>query len=336
MAVIWPLAAVLGIAAMASALLTAAWTIFARRRALLDLPGARRVHSTPTPRGGGIGIALLTVAAFCWLGAEGQGGSLRLVASGLALFSLLGLFDDLRPLSATVKLLVQLLAAALLVAGLPPVAVIPAVAGVVLVVGCAYTVNIFNFMDGSNGLVAMQGLVIGLALGLWPGQPESLRLAALVLAGACVGFLPFNLPRARVFLGDVGSHAIGATVVALLLWAWTAGTLGLPQCILLLTPVALDSGLTLLRRTLAGRKVWRAHREHLYQYAVRSGHSHLAVCLVYAAWTAASALLAASSVNIRSSLVMWAFLILNWVLGTAAYCGLRRRWLSARMRGSRA
>jgi UDP-N-acetylmuramyl pentapeptide phosphotransferase/UDP-N-acetylglucosamine-1-phosphate transferase len=331
-----PLVAVLLIAATASALATAAWTAFARRRALLDLPGARRVHSAPTPRGGGIGIALLAVAGFCWLGAAGAGVNLWLVASGVGLFSLLGLVDDLRPLPASAKLVVQLVAAAILVAGLPTSAIAPALAWMILAVGCAYTVNVFNFMDGSNGLVAMQGLVIGLALALWPGQIESLRLAALVLAGACAGFLPFNLPRARVFLGDVGSHAIGATVFALLLWAWIAGTLSLPQCLLLLTPVALDSGHTLLRRALAGRKVWRAHREHLYQYAVRSGHSHAAVCGAFAAWTAASAFLAASGVNIRSSLVMWVFLILNWVLGTAAYCGLRRHWLNARMRGSRA
>lgn len=336
MPAIGPPLAVLGIAATASALLTMAWTAFARRRALLDLPGARRVHAAPTPRGGGIGIAFLTVAGFCLLAAEGQGVDLWLVASGIALFALLGLVDDLRPLPAPGKLVVQLAAAAVLVAGLPPSAVLPTATWIALTVAGAYAVNVFNFMDGSNGLVAMQGLVIGVALALWPDQPEPLRVAALVLAGACAGFLPFNLPRARVFLGDVGSHAIGATAFALLLWAWTAGTLGLPQCLLLLTPIVLDSGHTLLRRALGGRKVWRAHREHLYQYAVRSGHSHAAVCLAYAAWTGVSALLAATGVNIRSSLVMWSLLILNWALGTAVYCGLRRHWLSARMRGSRA
>lgn len=332
MSAITPMAAVLGFAAVASALSTALWTSFARRRRLLDLPGARRVHSSPTPRGGGLGIAVLSVAGLAWLAMNTHEPGLSLVAIGIALFSLLGLVDDLRPLPASVKFGVQLVAATVLVSGLSPIAAVPLLAWVILVLACTYTVNVFNFMDGSNGLVAVQGLVIGLVLAAWPGQAEPLRLAALVLAGACAGFLPFNLPRARVFLGDVGSHAIGASVFALLLWAWNAGTLDLPQCLLLLTPLALDSGLTLVRRSLAGKKIWRAHREHLYQYAVRSGHSHAAVCLAFGAWTAASAALAVAGLNIRSSLVMWTLLILNWTLGVAAYCGLRRHWLGAGMR----
>lgn len=321
------------IAALASALFTVGWITHATRRKLLDMPGARRVHALPTPRGGGIGIALLVVATFAWLSRETPGFAyLAQVSAGIALFAGLGLFDDVRPLRALQKLAIQLIAAALLVSAISPPAAFAWIAWPIAVLACTYTVNIFNFMDGSNGLVATQGLVIALALAFWPGQVESLRLAAIVLAGACAGFLPFNLPKARVFLGDVGSHAIGAAVFALLWLSWHRGVLGLAECLLFATPVLLDTGYTLLRRVGAGRAVWKAHREHGYQYAVRRGHSHLSVCLAYGAWTATSVGLAAIGLNFRSSLVMWALVIVNWAVGTVLYCGMRRHWLTARMR----
>ncbi len=326
-----------GFAAVASALLTYAWIALATRQQLMDLPGARRVHGLPTPRGGGIGIALLVVAAFAWLSMPSSAGfdPLARASAGVALFSALGLLDDLRPLRAPGKLAIQLIAAAVLVSAVPLPATFAWLAWPIALLACAYTVNIFNFMDGSNGLVATQGLVIALALAFWPGQADALRVAAIVLAGACAGFLPFNLPRARVFLGDVGSHAIGASVFALLLLSWQASVLGLVECLLFATPVLLDTGYTLLRRAGAGRPVWKAHREHGYQYAVRRGHSHAAVCVFYAAWTTLSVALAASGLFFRSSLVMWTLFIVNWAAGTVLYCGMRRHWLTARMRRGR-
>lgn len=321
------------LAAVGSGLLTAAWIKFATRRQLVDLPGARRVHDAPTPRGGGIGIALLLVASFAWLATQAAHvPSLGWMAGGIALFSALGLFDDIRPLHALPKFAVQLLAAAILVSAIPAPAAATWLAWPIAVLACAYVVNLFNFMDGSNGLVAVQGLVISLAVAWWPGQVEWLSIAAFIMAGACAGFLPFNLPKARVFLGDVGSHAIGAGVFALLLLSWHESVLGLAECLLFATPVLVDTGYTLVRRARAGRPVWRAHREHLYQYAVRSGNSHLAICLAYAAWTTISVALAVLGLNFRSSLVMWSLFILNWTAGTAIYCGMRRHWLTARMR----
>lgn len=322
--------AVFLMAAAVSALLTFAWIGLARRTNLLDQPGARRVHSRATPRGGGLGIALLGAAAWIW---SFDSDTLNPVnwhlGVGILLFALVGLADDLRPLAAGPKLLGQLLAAGVLCTGTNDVS---GLALALLVLAAAYWVNVVNFMDGSNGLVGLQGLVISLALAAWPGQPIEIVFAALVLAGACAGFLPFNLGLARVFLGDIGSHAIGAGLFALFLASWRSGVLPLACVLILATPILLDSGLTLARRVIAGRKPWRAHREHLYQYAIRSRIPHLNVALAYAAWTLASSLLAATALNLRSNLVMWALLILNGGLGMAAYCGLRRRWLSSRER----
>lgn len=321
-------ATVFAVAAVVSALLTAGWIAFAKHAVLMDQPGGRRLHGQATPRGGGAGIALLTAGAwYAWSTQLLVGLPTLWVGSGIALFALVGLIDDFRPMAALPKLTGQLLAAAVLCAGTPEP---QSLLGLLLILACAYWVNIVNFMDGSNGMVGTQGLLLALVLAAWPGQQAGLVVMALVLAGACAGFLPFNLGVARVFLGDVGSHAIGAALFALFLASWRAGVLPLACALTLATPLLLDSGLTLARRVLAGRTPWRAHREHLYQYAVRTGSRPLQVALAYAGWTLASSLLSILGLTLRSSSVMWTLCILNAALGSAAYFGLRQRWLLAR------
>jgi UDP-N-acetylmuramyl pentapeptide phosphotransferase/UDP-N-acetylglucosamine-1-phosphate transferase len=318
-------------AAFACAVLTRAWIGFARGRRIEDQPGQRRLHAETTPRGGGVAIALVLLSAMAWLAMSGSGSVPWLgLAAGVAMFAGLGLLDDLLPMPAAGKLALQLGAGLVLVAALLPGWGYGWLAAAALVLACAYSVNIWNFMDGSNGLVTVQALLLALALALWPGQPAELRFPAIALAGACAGFLPFNLPRAQVFLGDVGSHTLGAGVFLLLLLSWLAGSLGLLQILLVCNAMLLDSGYTLLRRALAGRRVWRAHREHLYQYAVRKGHSHSTVCLYYAAWTALGIALAAAAGQSRSSFVIWIVFILQWVFGTVVHFGLRRHWLGSR------
>jgi UDP-N-acetylmuramyl pentapeptide phosphotransferase/UDP-N-acetylglucosamine-1-phosphate transferase len=332
----------LALAALASALLTWAWIALARRRGIEDAPGFRRLHAVPTPRGGGVAIATVLLAAMlAWPAAAGGRGAAPgawwSVAAGLGLFALVGLLDDLVPVSTWAKFCGQWLSAAVLALGLALVA--PDASGwlgvAALLAGIVYFVNIWNFMDGSNGLVAVQSLLLALALASWPGQGADLRLLGLVLAGACLGFLPFNFPSARVFLGDAGSHLLGAAVFALLLLSWRRGVLGLPAALVLSSAMLADSGLTLLRRALARRPVWRAHRQHLYQYAVRTGHGHARVCLSYAAWTGLAIAGGRWIDSSRSSFVMWVSFTLCSVSALALDLGLRRRWLSRRTRGER-
>ena len=313
---------------VASAALTAGWTTLARRRQWVDAPDPRRLHSTPTPRGGGVGIAVCGMAALAAVALTGSSlPGADWMAVGVAGFALVGLIDDLRPLSPLVKLLGQLLAALALVQ--------PLASGGWMLAGAwalaaAYSVNIVNFMDGSNGLVAVQGLLLAAALAFWPGQAPMLALLACVVAGACVGFLPFNLPRARVFLGDVGSHALGALLFGLVAASLAASVLSPAQALLLGMPLLLDTGLTLLRRAREGRPLWQAHREHLYQLAIARGRSHLAVCLAYAAWTVTAIALALWLPQFRSSLVMWMLTMLAWCLAAGACVHLRRQWLQQR------
>ena len=322
-------------AAVASAALTWAWIAFARRQLIQDEPGRRRLHNSPTPRGGGIAIAVVLLAGLGWAGANTVGGGQLLgLAAGIALFAGIGLADDLLSISALAKFLLQILAGTALVLALSQTWNLGWLALAGLVLACCYVVNIWNFMDGSNGLITVQALLIALAIGFWPGQAEPMLFAAMALAGACVGFLPFNLPRARVFLGDVGSHALGAAVFGLLLLAWQQGSISLGQSLLMGTVLLLDSGYTLLRRLLAGRIIWQAHRDHLYQYAVRRGHSHARVCLFYAASTLLALALARMFNEFRSGLVMLVLLIFSWATATAVYFGLRRRWLRPKHRGA--
>jgi UDP-N-acetylmuramyl pentapeptide phosphotransferase/UDP-N-acetylglucosamine-1-phosphate transferase len=273
-----------------------------------------------------VGIALVVIVACALMPANAAGpDSWPALAAAIGAFSAIGLLDDLRPMPAWLKLPMQLLAAAILVAALgPPGAIVWWLLATLI---AAYFINVWNFMDGSNGMVAGQSLVIALVLAIWPGMPPATRFAAWVLAGACAGFLPFNVPRARVFLGDVGSHALGACVFALLWLAWKQGAMALPQLLMLGSAMLLDSGLTLLRRIVRGRKVWHAHREHLYQYAVRSGHSHAGVCLGYVIWTTIAAGVASVAGAWRSSSMAWILLIGLLALGSLVHYLLRRRWL---------
>lgn len=279
-------------AAVASAIACVLWLKFAASRRLLDLPGGRRVHTVATPRGGGIGIALVMIASFAGIA---NATSLDpapwfALATATALLAAMGLFDDLRPMRALAKFAAQLLAVLVM---LWPLGLGDSGAGwawVAIVAAVILWVNVWNFMDGSHGLVAVQALLIALALGLLPGQVPALCLASFALAGACLGFLPFNLPTARVFLGDVGSHAIAAAVIGLTLSSVYRGSLSLPEACMLSSVLWVDALITLVRRTLAGRTLWRAHREHLYQFAVRRGFAAWRVCVAYAALTVLAAI----------------------------------------------
>ncbi|MCE3004718.1 MAG: glycosyl transferase family 4 [Xanthomonadaceae bacterium] len=277
-------------AALLSAALVAIALAYSRRRGLLDAPGQRRLHAVPTPRGGGIGIVLATLlvgfAPSVWAG-DALAAALALA---LAAVALVGWWDDHRPLSARLRLVVHGSAAALAAAsvvGMPADAAAGMVFGALLLL-LAWSVNLHNFIDGIDGLLATQAAVVLAALSITATMAgeRSLALWGAVGAAACLGFLPFNLPRARIFMGDVGSGALGLLVGTLGLAAWRAGAIDGGAVLMLVSAPAVDASATLAARVLRGRRWWRPHREHLYQWLVRSGRSHLQVTLLYLAWTA--------------------------------------------------
>ncbi|MEO6366307.1 MAG: lipopolysaccharide biosynthesis protein, partial [Luteimonas sp.] len=191
---------------------------YAVRRNLLDQPGARRSHDAPTPRGGGIAIVFALVLAAIWLGRAFPEWTLLLTcfAIGVVIVAGVGWIDDHRPLSAWVRLIAHLCAAALLAWGVQQAFGHPWLTAATLVLGVGLT-NAWNFMDGIDGLAVAQATIIAVASAIALTGPE--RWLAVALAAACAGFLPMNFPKARIFLGDVGSGALGFAIAALLVFA---------------------------------------------------------------------------------------------------------------------
>ncbi|HET7358917.1 MAG TPA: glycosyl transferase family 4 [Rhodanobacteraceae bacterium] len=284
-------AALLCVLAFALAALLA-WSAiaYAHRRGLLDTPGRRRSHELPTPRGGGIGIvagalACAVPALLYWPG----GVSSRLVAAFAAaalLVAATGWWDDHRALPVLPRLLAQLVAAVAFVAVLVGDTTLGAWWLPPLVVLAAWSINLHNFMDGIDGLLGAQALFTGAAFAVIAGvagQP-ALALACAGLAAACAGFLLFNWPPARIFMGDVGSGFVGALVFMLAaLLCVRAPALAWPLLIVC-SAFVVDAGLTLAWRMLRGRRWYTAHREHLYQYLVRRGWTHARTGCLYMLW----------------------------------------------------
>ncbi|WP_019661301.1 MraY family glycosyltransferase [Stenotrophomonas hibiscicola] len=271
--------ALLGLALLSAALTWAARG-YALRRQLFDQPGERRSHSVATPRGGGIAIVislLVTagVAMWAWPAAL---PSLLVAALGLALVAGIGWWDDHRPLPAMRRLMVHFIAAALL-AALVRVHGGSWLLAVLVLLFTASLINIWNFMDGINGIAASQAVVV--ALGLAPLLPWPYSLAAIALGLVCLGFLPFNFPRARIFMGDVGSGALGYAVAAVLAMASVKTDINWILLLVSASPFLVDAGFTLLARIISGQRWMEPHTQHVYQRAVQAGASHARVTGMY-------------------------------------------------------
>jgi UDP-N-acetylmuramyl pentapeptide phosphotransferase/UDP-N-acetylglucosamine-1-phosphate transferase len=296
---------------LAVPLLSAAGTWFARRyalrRRLIDEPGARRSHAVATPRGGGAGPVLALAILIAGLGLAGQWpGDWRWSLGGLLAVAGIGAWDDHRPLGAGVRLVTHLLAGAALATGVQLWG--EPVQGVGVMLAVAVAVNVWNFMDGIDGIAATQALIVALAAAALGQSDASLRALAVALAFAA--FIPFNFPRARIFLGDVGSGALGYALVLVALLTPARGSS--PVALLLLFPAAaflVDAAATLAMRMIQGERWWTPHTRHLYQAAARR-YGHAPVTLAYGAWSSAGVVLAwalrdAGESLIMASLALW-------------------------------
>lgn len=264
------------------------------RRRVLDHPNARSSHSRPVTRGVGVAFAAVW-AGTAMVIASLDGGRTAAIGPAIALavaLALVGLRDDVGGLSPFSRLAIQValcggaVAAgvrvdSLRVPGLPSIGLGPLAAAFSLVMLVA-VVNLFNFMDGIDGLAAGQTAVAAsmLAVGAVIVNQPTIVWLALALAGASAGFLPFNWSPARCFMGDAGSYFCGGALGALLL---IAERQGVPLLVVGLASAAflLDGTLTVARRLLAGEAFWRPHRSHLYQRMVAAGWSHAQVTGAY-------------------------------------------------------
>lgn len=250
-----------------------------KRTVLIDIPNARSNHQRPTPKGGG--LAVVTALVICLLVAD-MGIDYDIILS-LLILTAVSLLDDIIGVPVSVRLVVQAIAVGLPLGTMPVMlsdGLLPDWAeqgGIFLL--WLWFMNLFNFMDGIDGIAAVEMLCIAAGLCLLVSLigvfPDRLSVYGLITAAAACGFLWWNWHPARIFLGDVGSIPIGFLLGYLLLLAAHNGY-GYAALILPAYYLA-DGGLTLFKRLMRGEKIWVAHSEHYYQKAVRNGRSHDAV-----------------------------------------------------------
>lgn len=278
----------------ASAILVGVVRRFAISQGVLDHPTERGSHDTPTPRGGGLGVVAVILTAFIFiaLGARDVRIWTSIVACGAV--ALVGWQDDRRGLAVGTRLGVHLLAGlALGIFAVAPGMSFTLQLGVFAVwaLWTVTSINFVNFMDGINGFVACQIAIFAMSLVFFGSAVSRASWYAAAVAAACIGFLPWNFPRARIFLGDVGSGALGFLVPFVALMTMREQSISAGRVFLPLFPLFGDAIVTLLRRWLRGEKVTQAHRSHLYQRVANGGAGHTKVTLLFAAASLVGAVL---------------------------------------------
>ena len=287
-----------GITALCAGTMLGSWALagafrsYAVRRGMLDLPNERSLHVEPTPRGGGAAIVLATLGALCVLGLAGT-VSWTLVAGFAGAGSIVavaGFLDDRKHLRKRWRLLSHFAAASIVLialGGIPPIVMFDGVLSSwatvpIAMLSIVWLINLTNFMDGIDGIAAGEAVSVSVAGALLhaPAAPQvDGWTVPLVFAAAAGGFLIWNRPPARIFMGDVGSGFVGLWLAAMSLHASTISPSLFWGWPILLGVFVVDASMTLIRRLLRGERVWNAHRTHAYQHAAIRWQTHRGVTL---------------------------------------------------------
>ena len=257
--------------AFTATLLVNWWLAGSRFAALtLDHPNRRSLHGSPVPRVGGIGLHAGVALAACTLQPD-LPYSLWLA---LALLLAVSLLNDVREIAAPWRLAAHLVAGALFAGGV--LAGFGLAAGALAAVGLAWMANLYNFMDGSDGLAGGMALIGFSFYGVAAAATGSTQFALVnfSIAAAAAAFLVVNFHPARIFMGDAGSVPLGFLAAALGILGWLQDDWPWWFPLLVFSPFIIDASVTLARRALAREKVWRAHRDHYYQRLVQLGWGH--------------------------------------------------------------
>lgn len=273
-----------------SFLLTQGAYRFALRKNVLDIPNDRSSHSTPTPRGGGLGIVLTFLPGLLLLSHFGtiSGALLAALLGGGSLIALVGWMDDLKPIAARWRFMIHAIAAGWAITWVGGVTGLTFgqytvrlgfFGDLLTFFGILWMINLYNFMDGIDGLAAGEALSAGLTGGvlLVLGGESNLAGVAILLASCCAGFLILNWPPAKIFMGDIGSGFIGYCLAVL----WIAGVKTNSATFwvwpILLSIFIVDATFTLIFRIMRGETWHQAHRTHAYQQLTQLGWPHLRV-----------------------------------------------------------
>jgi UDP-GlcNAc:undecaprenyl-phosphate/decaprenyl-phosphate GlcNAc-1-phosphate transferase len=255
---------------------------------IIDTPNERSLHEKPIPRVGGLGVfvALLSGSIAAIYLQFTTSASVKLAIFGYIVLALVSLFDDVRQVSAASRFTAHCVVAAGWLAMTHTFSGSSILFTLVLI-GIVWAMNLYNFMDGSDGLAGMTALLgfSTYAVACTLNNNQELQIICVIMMGAISGFLYFNLPPARIFLGDAGSVPLGFLAAVVGIIGFVEGTW---SAILPLTVFAMfwvDATFTLARRAKEGKKLWESHKEHWYQKAIQSGSSHRQVLLIHASCT---------------------------------------------------
>ncbi|NLG84312.1 MAG: glycosyltransferase family 4 protein [Firmicutes bacterium] len=351
------LAVVVIVAGLLSWGLTGLVRRYAIRRGILDIPNARSSHLVATPRGGGLAMVVVFLASLllsALRGAVGAKTAIALICGGL-LVAGVGWLDDRRGLPPLPRAVVQGLAALWALGwlgGLPSLDLgvtrlfLGPVGFLLGLVGIVWCINLYNFMDGIDGLAGVEAVTVagtaalllaGRKVGLFPAagatgtvmEAAGIALVGAVLVPAAAGFLIWNWPPAKIFMGDVGSGFLGFTFGALAVASENSGALPLLVWVLLLGVFVVDATATLLRRIRRGERWTEAHRTHAYQLAVQAGWTHKQVTLAVLGINLLLGLAAAAACLWPRTLLLvvglaGTALVLFWTRVVAAYEAYRR------------
>lgn len=305
-------------AAALSALLTGVLRRYALRTQLLDLPNARSSHTQPTPRGGGLAIVISFSLALTTVWLAGLVSTRVVAAAGVGglMIAGIGYLDDRHDLPARWRFPVHLIAAGVALGwlgGFPPLPLPgPELGfgwfGIPLGMLCiVWLLNLYNFMDGIDGIAGVEAVTVAAsaALLLWVRGDGAMAGVLLLLAAAVLGFLAWNWPPAKIFMGDVGSAYLGFVLGVLALATSAEGLLNLWVWLILLAVFITDATVTLLRRLLRGERWYEAHRTHAYQHAAHRLGSHRNVTLAIGAINVLWLLPLAGMAAMRPTLGLW-------------------------------
>ncbi|MBP2811677.1 MraY family glycosyltransferase [Acinetobacter baumannii] len=271
---------------------------YALRKNIIDLPNFRSSHVKPTPRGGGVAIVISVLMAllYSYISQFISLNDFFIIGGSCLLIALLGFCDDHAHINSMLRLSIHFITATFIVFSLDGFAQVSVFnnlnlgffTNILAILFLVWLLNLYNFMDGINGIASIEAISVGLSLALLYSWYDINNFILLAITSIVCGFLVWNFPKAKIFMGDVGSSFLGFLFAVLALYALKIDFKLFLAWIICLGVFIVDATFTIIRRILRGEKIYQAHRSHAYQYAARYFDSHtpvtLAVLIINLIW----------------------------------------------------